>query len=128
FKTRVYELARHLNSKGRVLIPESSITKPPSAELAPGQKDEDSPPPYPALDALLEDSFERRLPVDELERCHGSAAAPKPWSKTGSWVRDTLRLIELNEFKRRQAAPVLKVTQKAFGIGRRIPLAKTWDQ
>ncbi|MCC7443017.1 MAG: NAD(+) synthase, partial [Bdellovibrionales bacterium] len=128
YKTRVYELARHLNQAWGAPIPESSITKPPSAELAPGQKDEDTLPPYPVLDALLEDYLERRLPVAELQARHETKYPARPGSKTGSWVRDTLRALEINEFKRRQAAPVLKVSPKAFGIGRRIPLAKIWDQ
>jgi NAD+ synthetase len=128
FKTRVYELARHLNAAWGAPIPEGSLTKPPSAELAPGQKDEDSLPPYALLDPLLSDYLEQRLSVAELVKRHESKHRPKDGSKTGSWVRDTLRLIEVNEFKRRQAAPVLKVSGKAFGIGRRIPLAKVWDQ
>ncbi len=122
FKTRVYELARYLNSTWGGPIPERSITKPPSAELRPNQTDQDTLPPYEVLDALLEDYVERRVSVLELERKY---AANAPGREAG-WVRDTLKRLELNEFKRRQSAPVLKVSSKAFGIGRRLPIAKTW--
>jgi NAD+ synthetase len=120
-KTRVYDVARRLNEMARESgevppIPESTLTKAPSAELRPGQKDQDSLPPYEELDALLVDYLERFVPVDELEKKHGA------------WTRDILRKIELNEYKRRQAAPVLKVSSKAFGVGRRVPIAKVWDQ
>jgi NAD+ synthetase len=126
FKTSVYELARHINVRaGKELIPQSSITKPPSAELRPNQTDQDTLPPYDLLDALLEDYVEKGVPVAELEKKYESRFK-SPVSK--NWVRETLRRLELNEYKRRQAAPVLKVSQKAFGIGRRIPIAKFWDQ
>ena len=128
FKTRVYELARYINDhwtfgEGGSPIPESSITKPPSAELRPGQVDQDSLPPYDALDDLLHDYLEARVPVEELVRKYGARVKGRP-----NWVRETLKLIEINEYKRRQGAPVLKVSPKAFGIGRRIAIAKTWDQ
>jgi NAD+ synthetase len=123
FKTRVYELASHLNATGDSPIPERSITKPPSAELRPDQTDQDTLPPYDVLDALLHDYLEMKVPVAELVERHSPRFAGKP-----NWVRETLRLIEVNEYKRRQAAPVLKVSPKAFGIGRRIPVAKHWDQ
>ncbi len=117
WKTRVYELARHLKR-----IPERCLTKAPSAELRPNQTDQDTLPPYEALDAVLEQYVEQRAPVDELEkRFAGATRNPK-------WVREILKMLEMTEYKRRQAAPVLKVTRKAFGIGRRIPIAKTWDQ
>lgn len=124
-KTRVYELARYLNEKARSEnvtppIPENSISKPPSAELRPGQTDQDSLPPYELLDALLADYVERGVSVSELEAQYAGNGT--------SWVREILRKIEVNEFKRRQAAPVLKMSAKAFGIGRRIPIAKFWDQ
>ena len=122
FKTRVYELARYLNSTWGSPIPERSISKPPSAELRPNQTDQDTLPPYEVLDALLEDYVERRVSIVELERKY-AAAAP---GREAGWVRDTLKRLELNEFKRRQSAPVLKVSSKAFGIGRRLPIAKTW--
>src|SRR6185437_7017188 len=124
YKTRVYELARHLNAHAaKPLIPESSITKPPSAELKPGQVDQDTLPPYDILDALLEDYIENKTPVSELEKRFQPKFPGKP-----KWVKETLRRLEVNEYKRRQAAPALKVSAKAFGIGRRIPIAKFWDQ
>jgi NAD+ synthetase len=122
YKTRVYELARYINQTWGELIPESSITKPPSAELRPDQKDQDSLPPYDLLDAVLEEYVEKGTPVSVLEEKYG------PKLPTQGWVRNMLRLLEINEFKRRQAAPALKVSPKAFGIGRRIPVAKNWDQ
>jgi NAD+ synthetase len=122
YKTRVYELARYINQTWGDLIPESSITKPPSAELRPDQKDQDTLPPYDLLDAVLEEYLEKGTPVATLEEKYGSQLP------TQGWVRNMLRLLEINEFKRRQAAPALKVSPKAFGIGRRIPIAKNWDQ
>ncbi len=115
YKTRVYELANKINALWGGPIPERSITKPPSAELKPDQKDQDSLPPYDQLDALLVDYIENRQPLPLLEKKHGK------------WVGEILKKLEMNEYKRRQAAPVLKVSTKAFGIGRRIPIAKKWD-
>jgi NAD+ synthetase len=115
FKTRVYELARYLNLKLGNPIPERCLTKAPSAELKPNQTDQDTLPPYEPLDRMLEEYVEKNTAVEALD-------------KYGPWARETLRRLELNEFKRRQAAPVLKISHKAFGIGRRIPLAKIWDQ
>lgn len=123
YKTQVYELARFLNQSGSP-IPERSITKAPSAELKPNQTDQDTLPPYEVLDPMLYDYIEKGLPAAELEKKHGKASGVKD----SGWVRETLRKLELNEFKRRQAAPVLKVSAKAFGIGRRIPVSKVWDQ
>lgn len=113
-KTRVYALGHHLNRNG-VVIPERTLTKVPSAELRPNQTDQDVLPPYEVLDAIIEDWIELGVPVEELEKKHGDR------------VRETLLRIERNEFKRRQAAPVLKVSARAFGIGRRVPVAKNWD-
>jgi NAD+ synthetase len=124
FKTRVYELARHLNKACGAPIPERSITKAPSAELRPNQTDQDTLPPYELLDPMLEDYIERAMPLEQLEAKYAQAKG----AKEAAWVSDTLRKVEINEFKRRQAAPVLKVSHKAFGIGRRIPIAKVWDQ
>ncbi|MGE0615684.1 MAG: NAD+ synthase, partial [Bacteriovoracia bacterium] len=121
FKLRVYELAKHLNSAWGHPIPERSITREPTAELRPNQKDSDTLPPYEVLDPLLEDYLEGGLSMAELEKTHGSRLA-----KVG-WVKETLRRVELNEYKRRQAAPALKTSPKAFGIGRRVPIAKSWD-
>ena len=112
-KTKVFELARWIN-RDREIIPESTITKPPSAELRPDQKDEDSLPPYEVLDAILE------LCVVECR----SVAEIVAGGFDEATVKRVTRLIDLNEYKRRQAAPGLKVTSKAFGVGRRIPVAQ----
>ncbi len=124
FKTRVYELARHLNQKLGKPIPERCLTKAPSAELRPNQTDQETLPPYEILDALLEEYIEKGTPVALLEERFASA----PGMHDPAWVREILRKLEVNEYKRRQAAPVLKASSKAFGIGRRIPIAKIWDQ
>jgi NAD+ synthase (glutamine-hydrolysing) len=123
-KTRVYALAEQINRTMGGAIPQRSIDKAPSAELRPDQKDQDTLPPYPLLDALLEDHLERGVPVATLQERYADAPGrPRP-----GWVSEILRKVELNEYKRRQAAPVLKVSPKAFGIGRRIPIAKHWEQ
>jgi len=93
--------------------PFGSIEKPPSAELAPGQKDSDSLPPYPVLDEVLHQAIELGLPGDEIEPPSGATR------ETVAWI---LRQIDRNEYKRRQAPVVLKVSQKAYGSGRRIPI------
>lgn len=124
-KTRVYELARYINQAWGAPIPENSITKAPSAELRPNQTDQDTLPPYELLDELLEEYVEKRASVSQLIEKFGKKA---PGSHGDQWVREILRRLELNEYKRRQAAPVLKVSSKAFGIGRRIPISKIWDQ
>ena len=112
-KTKVFELARWINREG-VIIPEATITKPPSAELRPDQKDEDSLPPYEVLDAILEQYVVDCRSVAEI--------VADGFDETT--VKRVARLIDLNEYKRRQAAPGLKVTSKAFGVGRRIPVAQ----
>jgi NAD+ synthetase len=115
-KMRVYALARHLNARaGRALIPEESLTKAPSAELRPGQTDQDSLPPYPVLDAILEGLVDRTLAVPEVARRSGAPRA---------LVERIARQVDVSEYKRRQAAPGLKVSAKAFGTGRRIPIAQ----
>jgi NAD+ synthase (glutamine-hydrolysing) len=124
FKTRVYELARHINGSqtsrsGAPVIPESSITKAPSAELRPNQTDQDTLPPYELLDELLERYLEQGVAAEVLEQGLDSRHHP-------GWVRQTLETLERQEFKRRQGAPVLKVSPKAFGVGRRMPVAKRW--
>ena len=111
-KTMVYQLARAVNEGGEV-IPRSTIEKPPSAELRPDQTDQDSLPPYDVLDAVLEAHLEDGLDRDALV---AKGFAPK-------LVDDVVRLVRLSEYKRRQAAPGLKVTGKAFGPGRRFPIA-----
>jgi NAD+ synthase (glutamine-hydrolysing) len=112
-KTMVYRLARWMNRDGEV-IPASTIEKPPSAELRPDQKDEDSLPPYDVLDVILERYVVEGQSAEEIIGANFEADT----------VRRIARLIDLNEYKRRQAAPGLKVTSKAFGVGRRIPVAR----
>ncbi len=113
-KTLVYRVARAANARaGRALIPERTFTKPPSAELKPDQTDQDTLPPYDVLDAILQAYVEERLPIDAIvARGHPEET-----------VRRVLRMVVASEYKRRQAAPVLKVTEKAFGEGRRFPIA-----
>lgn len=115
YKTEVYALARHLNA-ARELIPEATLTKPPSAELRPDQTDQDSLPPYATLDAILRVLLEGGgSPADAVALGHDPAI-----------VARIARLVAGAEFKRWQAAPVLRVSSKAFGTGRRMPLATRW--
>ncbi len=116
-KTMVYKISNWINRE-REIIPAASITKPPSAELRTDQTDQDSLPPYDVLDAILEAYVvEGRIAAEIIRSGHDE--------KT---VRRMIRLINLNEYKRRQAAPGLKVTSKAFGVGRRVPVAqKHWE-
>lgn len=111
-KTMVYEICRWLNRE-REVIPESILVKPPSAELRFGQTDQDALPPYEILDRILEAYVERNL----------SVAAMVAEGLPADTVREVVRLIDRNEYKRRQAAPGLKITSKAFGVGRRFPIA-----
>jgi NAD+ synthetase len=116
-KVMVYRLARWINRE-REIIPLSSITKPPSAELRPNQTDQDSLPPYEVLDAVLDlYVVEGRSPEEIIAAGYDAAA-----------VRRVVRLIDGAEYKRRQAAPGLKVTTKAFGVGRRIPIAHRYRE
>lgn len=112
-KTLVYKLALHLNRE-RELIPLRTIEKPPSAELRPNQKDQDTLPPYDILDAILKLYVEENLGAAEIV-----AAGYNP--ETVRWVT---RRVDFNEYKREQAAPGLKVTSRAFGMGRRMPIAQ----
>jgi NAD+ synthase (glutamine-hydrolysing) len=113
-KTLVYELSRAINAEaGKAVIPESTLTKPPSAELRPDQTDQDSLPPYDLLDAILKAHLEEGLDRDALV-ARGFAAKV---------VDDVVRLVRVSEYKRRQAAPGIKITGKAFGPGRRYPIA-----
>ncbi len=113
YKTEVYALARYANRE-REVIPLDTITKPPSAELRPGQKDTDSLPAYEVLDPILRAYIEEYTSADEIARTQGVDPA---------LVRQVIRLVELSEYKRQQAAPVLKVSRKSFGTGRRFPIA-----
>ena len=112
-KTDIYKIARWVNRE-RKIIPENSITKPPSAELRPNQKDQDSLPEYEILDAILELYVVKNLSKPEII-ARGFAAAV---------VNDVINKINFSEYKRRQAAPGLKVSPRAFGMGRRIPIAQ----
>jgi len=114
-KMQVYALARYINRK-REIIPENTLTKPPSAELSPEQKDEDSLPPYPILDEILQLYIEKGLSSAEIIE-HGHDA---------TIIRDIIRKVDLNEYKRKQAAPGLKITPLAFGVGRRIPIVQKY--
>ena len=115
-KMRVYALARHLNRRaGRELIPASTLEKPPSAELRPNQTDQDSLPPYELLDRVLEGLVERN---------RAPAAVARETSVPPALVLGLARQIDRAEYKRQQAAPGLKVSTKAFGSGRRIPIAQ----
>ncbi|MBN1918246.1 MAG: NAD+ synthase [Verrucomicrobia bacterium] len=111
-KTTVYKLSRHIN-RMREIIPESTITKPPSAELRPDQKDTDSLPEYDVLDPILRAYIEEGKGRDEIIAAGHDRAL----------VQKIIRLVDHNEYKRRQAALVLKVSNKAFGTGRRMPIA-----
>ncbi|MBV6519835.1 MAG: Glutamine-dependent NAD(+) synthetase [Candidatus Brocadia fulgida] len=111
-KTMVYELARYINRE-KEIIPQNSITKPPSAELRPNQFDQDSLPPYDVLDGILKAYVEEARGVGEIIRMGFDEKI----------VREIIRKVNRNEYKRRQAAPGIKVTSKAFGSGRRMPIA-----
>jgi NAD+ synthase (glutamine-hydrolysing) len=121
FKTQVYALANWINSDARRAgrtppIPQSSIDKLPSAELRPGQTDQDSLPPYDVLDAVLKGYVEEGLSRSDLVAQGFSEAV----------VNDVVRKVDLNEYKRKQAAPGLKITPLAFGVGRRIPIVQKY--
>ena len=112
-KTLVYALARQRNDRAtRAVIPETVLEKPPSAELAPDQRDSDSLPPYEVLDAILERYIEGDLGVAEIVE-----AGYDPETVLG-----VARLVDRNEYKRRQSAPGVKITTKAFGKDRRLPI------
>jgi len=111
YKTDVFRLAEYMN-RGEAIIPENIITKPPSAELRPDQKDSDSLPPYDILDEVLVQYIEHRKGPSEIIA----------QGFNDKLVRRILRLVNINEFKRHQTAPVLRVSSKAFGMGRRMPI------
>lgn len=111
YKMEVYELARYMNKDSEV-IPENILVKAPSAELRPDQKDSDSLPPYEILDAILYQYIEKRQGPRELVKMGFDEAL----------VRKVLRMVNINEFKRAQMAPVLRVSTKCFGMGRRMPI------
>jgi NAD+ synthase (glutamine-hydrolysing) len=112
-KTLVYRLSRYVNSRRKV-IPEATIEKPPSAELRLDQRDSDSLPPYDVLDAILEDFVEESYSAEQIARVHNFDP---------ELVRRVIRMVERSEYKRQQAAPGIKISAKAFGFGRRFPIA-----
>ena len=116
-KTMVYRLSHYVNSRHPV-IPLSSLEKAPSAELRPGQMDSDTLPPYEILDAILEDYVEESHTADQIAADRGFDV---------SLVRRVIRMVERSEYKRQQAAPGLKISEKAFGYGRRFPIAAKSD-
>lgn len=120
FKTKVYDVARWINQKyGKEIIPKGSIDKPPSAELRPNQTDQQSLPPYSELDAIL------ALYIEEhKERAEIAAALPAIKKEV---IEEICRKVDRNEYKRRQLAPGLKITRKAFGTGRQMPIAQGWQ-
>jgi NAD+ synthase (glutamine-hydrolysing) len=116
-KTLVFELSEHVNgSRGRDIIPKSVIVRPPSAELRPGQKDEDSLPPYPILDRILHAYVEEDKAPDEIMEQGFDREV----------VKDVIRMVNLNEYKRRQGPPGVKITPKAFGRDRRLPITNAY--
>lgn len=116
-KTMVYELAKFIN-RDREIIPQNTITKPPSAELRPGQKDSDSLPPYEILDPILEAYIEDNLDVDQIvQRTNADREL----------VRRILLMVDRAEYKRKQLPIGLKITSKAFGFGRRMPIAQRYN-
>jgi NAD+ synthase (glutamine-hydrolysing) len=116
-KTLVYRLSHYANSR-RAVIPQASLEKPPSAELRPNQQDSDALPPYDILDAILEDYVEDSHPAEQIARERGFDI---------DLVRGVIRMVERSEYKRQQAAPGLKISGKAFGYGRRFPIAAKPD-
>jgi NAD+ synthase (glutamine-hydrolysing) len=117
YKTDVFNLARYLNRKSEV-IPENIIVKPPSAELRPDQKDSDALPEYDVLDKVLFRYIElNRSPQSIIEEGFSEDV-----------VRKTVRLVNFNEYKRFQSPPILRVSGKAFGVGRRMPLVARYEK
>jgi NAD+ synthase/NAD+ synthase (glutamine-hydrolysing) len=116
-KTMIYRLSRYVNSR-RPVIPQASLEKPPSAELRAGQMDSDTLPPYEVLDVILEDYVEQSHTADQIAEERGFDV---------SLVRRVIRMVERSEYKRQQAAPGLKISEKAFGYGRRFPIAAKSD-
>ena len=111
YKMQVYALARYINREQEI-IPENIITKAPSAELRPGQKDSDSLPDYAVLDQILYQYIERRQGPNEIKALGFDAAL----------TDRVLRMVNINEYKRNQFCPIIRVSPKAFGVGRRVPI------
>ena len=117
-KTMVYRVARWRNLQGQPVVPDASLTKPPSAELRPNQTDQDSLPPYEMLDAILNRYVEEENSAAEIIQEGFDPAT----------VTRIIRMIDRSEYKRRQMPPGLKVTSRAFGFGRRMPIAQNYTQ
>lgn len=125
YKTEVFALARHVNeAAGRELIPQAIIDKPPSAELAPGQQDTDSLPPYPVLDEILKIEIEgNRLPAAERAAAQAFVDRLVEQPEGQALVKRVRAMIARSEYKRRQAPPIVRVRSRAFGSGRQMPIA-----
>jgi NAD+ synthase (glutamine-hydrolysing) len=115
YKTDIYRIAAYINRETEI-IPDSIIKKTPSAELRHNQPDQDSLPPYDLLDTILRMYLEENKEYNEISGIMGDSAV----------VKKVLRLVDLNEFKRKQAAPAIRVSRKAFGYGRRYPIVQGW--
>jgi len=125
YKTEVYALSQHVNLQaGREIIPEAVLTKPPSAELAPGQQDTDSLPPYEVLDEILKWHIEgARLPEVECRAATQFVEQLRTTADGHALVARILGMVARNEYKRRQAPPIIRVRSRAFGSGRQMPIA-----
>lgn len=129
YKTEVFALSRHINDHaGREIIPEAVLTKPPSAELAPGQQDTDSLPPYEVLDEILKWHIEgNRLPLGEAAGARQFVENLERTQEGAQLVRRIHAMVARNEYKRRQAPPIIRVRSRAFGSGRQMPIAAKYD-
>ncbi|ARP93194.1 NAD+ synthase [Bordetella genomosp. 13] len=129
YKTEVFALSRHINeAAGRELIPAAIIEKPPSAELAPGQKDTDSLPPYEVLDEILRFVIEgERLAPDEYRQAREFVEHLRGTDDGQALIARVRRMVGRNEYKRRQAPPIIRVRARAFGAGRQMPIAARHD-
>jgi len=115
YKTDLYRIAKFINRSGEI-IPDAILTKAPSAELKPDQTDQDSLPPYDVLDKILQMYLEENKEINEISNVVGDREV----------VARVLQMVDRNEFKRKQAAPALRVSNKAFGYGRRFPIVQGW--
>jgi NAD+ synthase (glutamine-hydrolysing) len=124
YKTEVFALSRHMNMlAGTDLIPEAILTKPPSAELAPGQQDSDSLPPYEVLDEILKWHLEgSRLPMEDAHACFAFVEKLIRTEQGDQLVQKIIGMVARNEYKRRQAPPIIRVRARAFGSGRQMPI------
>jgi len=116
-KTLVYELSKYKNKKeGKAIIPRNVFAKPPSAELRPNQKDEDSLPPYPVLDPILQAYVEEDKGVEEIAKMGFKDAM----------IKEVIQMVDRNEYKRRQSPPGVKITHRALGKDRRLPVTNKY--